>query len=478
MDIRIAGFNIDVEDIKKVKDILKRELTPETISAAYARISRSPEPIYKLREIAREEVEKARKSNEKIVFGLGHSSIAEHAVFNIDFINISRLAVEFLEHFRLASYTEKSQRYVTFKKGYLIPEEFHETDVKTKYVELMGYLFESYKKFFELISRKYIHEEGFEEKEAKLKAKEDARYILPLSTYTQLGATFNARTLERVIQKSLSSKIIEIKNIGKILREETSNVAPSLIKYTEPEDYHLLTEVNLREKLKKFEGETDGKHNGFKLIYMEKSLDEKLLSILIFKNSGTPFEKAKNIAKRMGFNERKEIFFEIFKNLKSYHSLLREFEGLDFEFEVVVSSSCFAQLKRHRMATVIPADYDISLGVTIPPVFKKFGMEEEFLSAINVVNDFYLDIKEKFGEISNYILTNSHRRRVYIKMNLRELYHFVRLRSDIHAQWDIRNISEKIRKEVMKASNFSTLLLSGKDSFKKTKENVLRKLSE
>ena len=50
-----------------------------------------------MREKARKEIEKARKSNKTIIFDVGHSSIAEHAVFNIDIINISRLLAEKLE---------------------------------------------------------------------------------------------------------------------------------------------------------------------------------------------------------------------------------------------------------------------------------------------------------------------------------------------------------------------------------------------
>ena len=80
--------------------------TPETVSAAYARISRNPAPVNELREAARREAEKARRSNQSIVFDMGHSSIAEHAVFNIDVLGVSRLLVEEIEKFRLCSYTE------------------------------------------------------------------------------------------------------------------------------------------------------------------------------------------------------------------------------------------------------------------------------------------------------------------------------------------------------------------------------------
>ena len=65
MEIILAGYNIDTEVLNEmmVKTVERQDATPETLAAAYARISRSPKPVNELRRNAREEVEKARKSN-------------------------------------------------------------------------------------------------------------------------------------------------------------------------------------------------------------------------------------------------------------------------------------------------------------------------------------------------------------------------------------------------------------------------------
>ena len=49
-----------LEELKK-NSSKREDVTPETLSAAYARISRDPRPINELRKAAREEVEKALK---------------------------------------------------------------------------------------------------------------------------------------------------------------------------------------------------------------------------------------------------------------------------------------------------------------------------------------------------------------------------------------------------------------------------------
>src|SRR6056297_3169615 len=121
MIIKIAGYNIDQSLIAQIKN--QKIATPETISAAYARISRSKKDVTTLREKALEEVEKARQSNDNIIFEMGHSSVAEHAVFNFDLIGVSRYLVETIQKTRLASFTEKSQRYVTLDGDYVVPPE-------------------------------------------------------------------------------------------------------------------------------------------------------------------------------------------------------------------------------------------------------------------------------------------------------------------------------------------------------------------
>jgi len=137
MKIILAGHNVDYEVIKECRAFLdgKERLTPETISAAYARISRNPLPVDELRKIARAEVEKARSSNRNIVFGMGHSSIAEHAVFNVDILGVSRLVVEEIEKFRLCSYTEKSQRYIRLEDDFVVPREVRDGGLKDLFVE-------------------------------------------------------------------------------------------------------------------------------------------------------------------------------------------------------------------------------------------------------------------------------------------------------------------------------------------------------
>ena len=134
----------------------------------------------------------------------------------------------------------------------------------------------------------------------------------------------------------------------------------------------------------------------------------------------------------------------------------------------------FAQLKRHRIATLLSGDYDIRLGNTIPESIRQNGLESEFMKIIETTSDVYQNLKDRYGQAADYILTNSHRRMVIMKMNLRELYHFVRLRDDHHAQWDIKSLAHTLLEQVKDIMPLSTLLLCGKSDFEKQYQAIFK----
>jgi thymidylate synthase ThyX len=151
--------------------------------------------------------------------------------------------------------------------------------------------------------------------------------------------------------------------------------------------------------------------------------------------------------------------------MKAYDAALRELENVDLQFELIMSASCFAQLKRHRMATIIAQDYNPQLDVTIPPSICKIGQKKQFLQIIGKTQTAYEQIKEKAPLAAPYVLTNAHRKRVLMKLNARELYHLVRLRADGHAQWDIRELAEAMLQGAKKVMPLTMMLACGKDSY-------------
>ncbi len=516
MKVILSGFNLDIETISDLKNFIQRvatnldegffkgldpvtknetlhqlyreasellardNLTPETISAAYARISRNPKPVNELREIARQEVDRARKSNQNIIFGLGHSSVAEHATFNFDIIGASRFAVETIEHFRLASYTEKSQRYILFEDDFVVPEELKNTPFVKEYISLIREQNRVYFQLYDILKpyffdhHKALAEDRKNHRMLEGLAKEDARYVISLATQTQLGMTVNARTLENMIAKCNSHHLSEVNEYGRRLYETTKNFTPSIVKYVEPTSY-------LKNKRQNLLAYIQALNSGFSednepsptvaLIDFTPDIDDKILATVMFRLSGNNFDKCMDKIRLLSESEKENFFKTIFRDMNSWDSVLREFELDSFTFQLVASASNYGQLKRHRMANLIVQDYSPNLGVTIPESIVQTGQEKVFHEIIDKTNKFYWRLHQHFPELAPYVLTNAHRRRVLFKINLRELYHFLRLREDQHAQWDIRKTAEDIHNIIRKEMIWAGALLGGKDHFSETYDN-------
>jgi len=345
---------------QKAYELIQRNnFTPETISAAYARISRNPKPVYELREIARQEVDRARKSNQNIIFGLGHSSVAEHATFNFDVIGISRLAVETIEHFRLASYTEKSQRYILFQDDFTVPQEIRNTGFEKEFISLIREQNQTYHQLYEMLRpyffKKYPDLAENPRKHPQLEglAKEDARYVISLATQTQLGMTVNARTLENMISKCAAHPLAEVREYAKKLYDATEGIAPSIIKYTEPSDYQKFKRKDIHELISHYELRKNGESQETEVELLEypENADDEILSTLLFRFFQVCKKTANNFVKSMNLEEKKVFYQTIYKNINSWDSVLREFEFVNFTFQLIVSAGNYGQLKRHRMVS-------------------------------------------------------------------------------------------------------------------------------
>ena len=474
MKILLAGMNVDidlVEQLRAGEQVDPDALTPETISAAYARISRNPADVNLLRVESREAVEKARKSNETIVFGLGHGSVAEHACFNFDVIGVSRLAIEYLQHFRLASYTEKSQRYIRMDDDGILPVELDTPETKALFLDTVEKQNAFYRYAYREIE-KALTDHGEDPKEASLKAKEDGRYGLALAIRGQLGMTVNARTLENMVQKLSAVPLAEVREMARQLHGCCHHLVPSLVKYTEPEAYHFDNE-----RLGNIIGSTvpqlsAGPVEPVKLLDHASDPDQRILAALLFHLGNGSMQQSVDAAAAMTTERRLSLFKELFRNMKSYHGVRREFENSWFCFEMILSATAFAQLKRHRMGTILTQPYDRSLGVTTPDTFYDACVETGYYKLIAEVDAAHEKLKETNADAADYVLTNGHRRRVLFTVNARELYHFARLRSDEHAQWDIRLLADMAIEQARAIAPGTFMMACGKHRFEETRQEV------
>jgi flavin-dependent thymidylate synthase len=487
MRVTLAGFNIEYELMRSLAKNHRVALTPEPISAAYARISRSAKPVEELRQDARRELEKARKSNMTIVFEMGHHSIAEHAVFNFDVTGVSRLAVEALERHRLNSYMEKSQRYVALSDEFVVPEELQGTEVVDEFtatVRLQNrYYHELYNKLVAHFGAKHPEWKN-EPNRVENAAKEDARYITGLAIETQLGMTANARNLELMLRSLSASSLAEVRALSRQLYDQAVAVAPSLILFPEPTDFDKNTYPRVREYAQAFMTPAFSHRprnfialaaSDVALVDYTQNADNKLLAAILHTVSQASHAECLNRVERQTLARKKEIFKLACQDLQAYDAVLREFEHLSLTFELVISASGFAQLKRHRLMTITAQPYDPKNGWTIPTSIAEIKEHKSFKEMLARTEEVFDHIAAIAPSAAQYVLTNSHQRRVLVTVDARELYHISRLREDPAAQWDIRDIAGRMMEQARHVMPLTLALASGKDNYAKVYEDLFGK---
>lgn len=109
----------------------------------------------------------------------GHRSVIEHACYTFSIEGVSRTMTHQLVRHRLASFSQQSQRYVSMKNAeYVVPDSIaHDEEAARRYRELMDRVWSEY----EFLSQRV--------------PVEDARYVLPNATATNITVTMNAREL-------------------------------------------------------------------------------------------------------------------------------------------------------------------------------------------------------------------------------------------------------------------------------------------
>lgn len=165
---------------------------PEKIVAAAAKMCYSNSGAEKIMDGLTEE--KTTKFLEYLT-SLGHESPLEHIVFTFSVEGVSRSLLAQLTRHRIASYSVKSQRYV--EEGsfeFITPPEIAKNDeALTAYNKTMESILDSYHKLTDILYEE--HKKTMDEKSARKKAIEDARFVLPNACETKLIMTFNARSL-------------------------------------------------------------------------------------------------------------------------------------------------------------------------------------------------------------------------------------------------------------------------------------------
>src|SRR5207253_697611 len=243
-----------------------------------------------LREINQQ---KAEKFLNTFYFQYGHRSIADLAHIALAIERMSMLAAIAVADEQAWDGQERSTRYQDFKKsGYYTPDFGNDDEARTLYRQTIDSLFAEYEKQSDVMFRYRaeitprptdMKQEAYE-RTLRARAFDISRYLLPLATNTSLGEIVNARTLETQVAHLLSQPHKEVRDLGALLKQAALSpaynaneeslralvaeiravspeiaeraerellrevrVAPTLVKYADPNRYEIETRRELQQ---------------------------------------------------------------------------------------------------------------------------------------------------------------------------------------------------------------------------------------
>lgn len=214
---------------------------PEKLVCAAAKLCYSKMPADEIMDdLTEENVSKFLN----MLMEFGHQSPIEHVNFTFAIEGVSRTLTHQLVRHRIASYSQRSQRYVTEGQfQYIVPPAIKENrKAEEIFIKAMEDDQKSYDQIALVLKNKYIKtyiEEGMSEKEAKRKAGkksiEDARYVLPNACETKIILTMNARTLLHFFNVRCCNRAQwEIREMATQMLYQVREVAPIIFKNSGP----------------------------------------------------------------------------------------------------------------------------------------------------------------------------------------------------------------------------------------------------
>ena len=471
---------------------------PEVQAYAMAKYSRSALSMKEsLREISSQ---KAEKFLNTFYFQYGHRSIADLAHIVLAVEKLSILAAIALADEQRWDGQERSTRYQDFRKGGYYTPGFTDTTSRALYRETVDFLFAEYEALSELMFQHLMSrtpkpddmKQDAYERTLRARAFDISRYLLPLATNTSLGEIVNARTLETQVSHLLSHTHAEVRHLGELLKKaalepaynvnhdsqrelvekirevnaelgehaarellKDVRVAPTLVKYADPNAYEIETRRELRQTAAEFmQGAPVGKADLVELLD-DEPIEIELATTLLYEHCHYPYPQIRAAVEAAGEVRRTEIINLGMRHRGKHDELLRAYSsGQRFRFDILMDIGGFRDMHRHRRCTQIIQDFTTQHGYDAPEELEAAGLTTRYGASMQRVALAVATLGQGAGpaapESAQYAIPLAFRKRTLFKMDFAEALYISELRTTPAGHTSYRNVAYAMYEAVAK----------------------------
>ena len=472
---------------------------PEVQAYAMAKYSRSALSMKEsLKEISQQ---KAEKFLNTFYFQYGHRSIADLAHIALAIEKLSILAAIAVADEQRWDGQERSTRYQDFRKsGYFTPDFGDDRQAAGLYEQTINNLFTEYEALSERMFRYLcditprpteMRQEAYD-RTLRARAFDSSRYLLPLATNTSLGEIVNARTLESQVSHLLSHTHREVRRLGELLKQAATSpaynvnheqlrtlveqireispdvaaraerellrevrVAPTLIKYADPNPYEIETRRELRHLASELMGNLPIAPAPLVDLLEDESLEIELASTLIYEHSHYPYRQIRQAVGAAGEVIRREIIDAGLRHRSQHDEMLRPFcAGQQFRFDILMDVGGFRDMHRHRRCVQIGQDFTTAHGYDTPQEINAAGTAESYHASMRNAADAVAEIAKsnhpEAAQNAQYAIPLGFRKRTLFKMDFAEAVYISELRTGPAGHFSYRNVAYAMYEAVAK----------------------------
>lgn len=416
-------------------------------------------------------VQRAEAFYERVLIGYGDDSVAELGGVHIACEGVSNIAAKALEDSRIGlAPLEKSTRYVLFNRKvagryhYYREPSIMASAHATRYEQALDRLFETYSSLIDPLTqwiqagnpRDDATSERAYTSATRAKALDLLRGLLPMATLTNLGIFGNGRAFDYLLTKLAASPHAELRQVGQHMQAQLDLLIPAFVKRAKSERgaqyaHYLATNRTASAALARRlpEDAPSASESTVRLVEYDPDAEHKVVAAILYPHSALGLAELQAHAATLSADERARIIDTYVGERDSrFQRPGRALEETYYSFDVLADLGAYRDLQRHRILTQERQAYGVGHGYVTPSELEQAGLAGDYRAALEQAAETVERIAQDDADAAQYAVPFAFRVRWRMKLNLREAYHLIELRSARQGHPAYRAIAQEMYRQI------------------------------
>jgi thymidylate synthase ThyX len=416
-------------------------------------------------------VRRADEFYDRVLIGYGDDSVAELGGAHLACEGISNIAAKFLEDSRIGlAPLEKSTRYVPFNRKiegryrYCREPSIMASSHSVRYETVLDRLFDTYSGLIDPMlhwvqahtPRDETTSERAYKSATRAKALDLLRGLLPMATLTNVGMFGNGRAFDYLLTKLAATPHQEVRDIGQGMQAQLDLLIPAFVKRAKTErgaQYARYLAAN-RDAIATIARDLPAidptlSAPTVQLVEYDPDAVLKVVAAILYPQSVLPLAELYTYAAGLSMSQHTQIIEAYIGERGSrFQRPGRAFEETYYTFDLFADLGAYRDLHRHRILTQERQRYSVQHGYITPSEIEAAGLAVDYRAALEQAAEAVEIIGSDLPEAAQYAVPFAFRIRWRIKLNLREAYHLIELRSSRQGHPSYRVIAQEMYRQI------------------------------